>query len=72
MDQPPAAMKHHEGWDQQRFGAGRMVDRDDERVMDRTDMIEPADREHLLTGEQRKASHHPGVQGVLSGQAPAQ
>jgi hypothetical protein len=72
MNKPPAAIENHEGWDQQRFGAGRMVDRNDEGVMDRADMIEAADREHLLPCEQRKAAHHPGIQGVLSGQAPAQ
>jgi hypothetical protein len=40
--------------------------------MDRADVIETTDREHLLPGEQRKGAHHPGIQGVLSGQAPAQ
>jgi hypothetical protein len=58
---------------QQRLGASRMIDRQNERVMRRAHVVETADLEHLLARQKRQAADHPGIKRVvLRWQRPAQ
>jgi hypothetical protein len=48
-----------------------MIDRQDERIMRGAHVLEAADGEHLLPGEQRQAAHQPGIERTLRRQGPA-